>query len=100
MHASTESACLRKLSDWVNSVSKHHAALRSMRSFPVFSLNFRHSRVALHKRRDLHSGMCRLILTTMEHTLESKQLATLQVASEMPRSGIPQTRNGHSARSR
>src|SRR3981189_1141026 len=30
MHASTASGCLRKLSDWVNSVSKHHAAFRSI----------------------------------------------------------------------
>src|ERR1700726_3939383 len=30
IHASTASACLRKLSDWVNSVSKHHADSRSI----------------------------------------------------------------------
>src|SRR3954449_11974755 len=29
MHASTDKACFRKLSDWVNSISKHHAASRS-----------------------------------------------------------------------
>jgi hypothetical protein len=28
---------LRKLSDWVNSVSKHHAAFRSIMFFLVFS---------------------------------------------------------------
>ena len=33
MHASTASACLRKLSDWVNSVSKHHASARSIPRF-------------------------------------------------------------------
>src|SRR5580700_7605535 len=34
MQASTASACLRRLSDWVNSVSKHHAALRSIMPLP------------------------------------------------------------------
>src|ERR1700758_539146 len=40
MHASTASACFRKLSDWVNSVSKPHADSRSfMVSYP-FSPGF------------------------------------------------------------
>src|SRR5277367_1923229 len=30
MQASTDKACFRKLSDWVNSVSKHHADSRSI----------------------------------------------------------------------
>src|SRR5437870_2179767 len=30
MHASTTRACLRRLWDWVNSVSKHHAAFLSI----------------------------------------------------------------------
>ena len=30
MQASTAKACLRRLSDWVNPVSKHHAWLRSL----------------------------------------------------------------------
>src|SRR5580704_3417912 len=30
MQASTDRACFRKLSDWVNSVSKHHAVSRSI----------------------------------------------------------------------
>src|SRR5271169_2696620 len=34
IHASTASACLRKLSDWVNSVSKHHAASRLIMLLP------------------------------------------------------------------
>src|SRR5579885_2003312 len=37
MQASTASACLRKLSDWVNSVSKPQAASRSFMIFPGFS---------------------------------------------------------------
>src|ERR1039457_2521233 len=36
MQASTASACLRKLSDWVNSVSKHHAVSRSIMLFALF----------------------------------------------------------------
>src|ERR1700693_4076890 len=35
MQASTASACLRKLSDWVNSVSKHHAVSRSIMLFAL-----------------------------------------------------------------
>src|SRR5580658_5757239 len=41
MQASTASACLRKLSDWVNSVSKHHADSRSIMLFNLFSAGFR-----------------------------------------------------------
>jgi hypothetical protein len=41
MHASTASACLRKLSDWVNSVSKPQAASRSFMVSYLFSLGFR-----------------------------------------------------------
>src|SRR5579872_4575022 len=37
MHASTARACLRKLSDWVNSVSKLQAASRSFTIFSWFS---------------------------------------------------------------
>src|ERR1700683_2589007 len=36
MQASTDSACLRKLSDWVNSVSKHHALSRSIMFSSLF----------------------------------------------------------------
>src|SRR6478735_7317478 len=41
MHASTASACLRKLSDWVNSVSNPHAAARSFMDSSLFSPVFR-----------------------------------------------------------
>src|SRR5882762_10769745 len=41
MHASTASACLRRLSDWVNSVSKHHAAARSFMLSYLFSPGLR-----------------------------------------------------------
>ncbi len=40
MQASTASACLRKLSDWVNSVSKHHADSRSIIAFALFIAGF------------------------------------------------------------
>src|ERR1700683_132028 len=36
MQASTASACLRKLSDWVNSVSKHHALSRTIMLSALF----------------------------------------------------------------
>jgi hypothetical protein len=41
MQASTAKACLRKLSDWVNSVSKHHAEERSFMDSYLFSPVFR-----------------------------------------------------------
>src|ERR1019366_3748976 len=41
MQASTASAFLRKLSDWVNSVSKHHAVSRSIMLFALSSAGFR-----------------------------------------------------------
>ena len=40
MQASTASACLRKLSDRVNSVSKHHAVSRSIMLFALFLRDF------------------------------------------------------------
>src|SRR5712691_13530245 len=40
MHASTASACLRKLSDCVNSVSKHHADSRSIMLLPCLKRDF------------------------------------------------------------
>src|SRR6516162_9845288 len=41
MHAATASACFRRLSDWVNSVSKHHAAARSFMLEYLFSPGLR-----------------------------------------------------------
>src|SRR6266852_7390142 len=41
MQASTASACLRRLSDWVNSVSKPHAESRSFMVSYLFSPGFR-----------------------------------------------------------
>src|SRR6266853_154493 len=40
MQASTASACLRKLSDCVNSVSKHHADSRSIMLLPCLLRDF------------------------------------------------------------
>src|SRR5271165_5715514 len=40
MHASTARACLRKLSDWVNSVSKHQASERVIPRFSPVSPGF------------------------------------------------------------
>src|SRR5439155_18133052 len=42
MHASTASACLRKLSDWVNSVSNPHACSWSVMICYLFSPSFLH----------------------------------------------------------
>src|SRR5215475_12430364 len=94
MHASTASACLRKLSDWVNSFSKPHAAdrsfIRSSLFFRVFAVSFWLcwilSLVLPQKSLDIHR------LTAPDY-LEIWSLTT--GSTECQRSGSSQNLDGH-----
>src|ERR1035441_9068151 len=66
-HASTASACLRKLSDWVNSVSKHQASERIIPCFSPVSCGF------LPPRWHAIDGFAQLFRFSPDNTLDSSR---------------------------
>src|ERR1017187_2264347 len=67
MHASTARACLRKLSDWVNSVSKHHTSERIIPCFSRVSCGF------LPPRWRAIAGFAQLFRFSPDNTLDSSR---------------------------